>query len=322
MLTKDDITGVCVMIATPCKEGGDSWDNTDSVDLEETARLAELMAGSGVGSIAGPGTTGECAALLWEEKLGFVDTIIQVNRHRVPVFAGVTALGTKEVVRQMRAFKDLGAEGAFVGLPLWETPTLDDQIRFYADLSAAVPEMAILVYANPNFFKSNFPTPLWEGIARYAPNVVASKGAASKNVIVDNVKVAGHQVRFMPNDVGTYEAYKLAPDNIKACWSTSANMGPEPVVAFMDAVQKQDDKRVEELNDELQAVPEWIAVREEMKLYNLQAAKHRFRAAGLATGPTRVPYHDDNLPEAWQKAGEAHAKGWLEWRSKYVKSPV
>ena len=71
--------------------------------------------------IAACGTTGECAALLWEEKRSFIDTVVQVARKRVPVFAGATALGTKEVVRQMRGLKDIGADGAFVGLPLWQT---------------------------------------------------------------------------------------------------------------------------------------------------------------------------------------------------------
>jgi trans-o-hydroxybenzylidenepyruvate hydratase-aldolase len=105
MLTKDDIKGVAVMVPTPTKEGGEGWDVADSVDLEETARMVESYIRAGIGLIAACGTTGECAALLWEEKRAFIDTIVQVARKRVPVFAGATALGTKEVVRQMRGLK-------------------------------------------------------------------------------------------------------------------------------------------------------------------------------------------------------------------------
>ena len=39
MLTMEDITGVCVMIATPTKEGGEHWSNTDSVDLDANCVL-------------------------------------------------------------------------------------------------------------------------------------------------------------------------------------------------------------------------------------------------------------------------------------------
>jgi len=42
MLTAKDIKGVCVMMPTPCKEGHEGWDSTDSVDLDETARLENI----------------------------------------------------------------------------------------------------------------------------------------------------------------------------------------------------------------------------------------------------------------------------------------
>ncbi len=93
----------------------------------------------------------------------------------VGVFAGATALGTKEVVRQMRAFKEMGAEGAFLGLPLWQTPTLENSVRYFADLGEAVPDMPILVYANAWVFKWGFPPEFWEGLALRAPTVVACK---------------------------------------------------------------------------------------------------------------------------------------------------
>jgi hypothetical protein len=83
------------MVPTPCKANGEGWDVSDSVDLDETARMTEKYVSAGIGLIAACGTTGECAALLWEEKKAFVDAIVQVNRKRVPVFAGATALGTK-----------------------------------------------------------------------------------------------------------------------------------------------------------------------------------------------------------------------------------
>src|SRR5215471_14603186 len=175
MLTPQEISGVFVMAPTPCVEGGEHWSNGNSVDLEESARMVENFIRDGVGGIALCGTTGECAALLWEEKLAFVDTALRVARHRVPIFAGATSLGTKETVRQMRAFGDLGAEGAFVGLPLWQTPTIENSVRWFEDLSEATPDMAIMVYSNAMFFKSVFPRPFWEGVAKRARTVITNK---------------------------------------------------------------------------------------------------------------------------------------------------
>ena len=42
MLAAEDIRGVTVMAPTPCREGGEQWSDTNSVDLEETALAAFL----------------------------------------------------------------------------------------------------------------------------------------------------------------------------------------------------------------------------------------------------------------------------------------
>jgi len=39
--------------------------------------MIEKLDSDGVGAIAACGTTGECAALLWEEKAAFIDTIVR-----------------------------------------------------------------------------------------------------------------------------------------------------------------------------------------------------------------------------------------------------
>ena len=71
MLSAKDIRGLTAMVPTPCREGAGGWDAVDSVDLDETARMTEKLIEAGVGSFAACGTTGEGAALLWEEKRDF-----------------------------------------------------------------------------------------------------------------------------------------------------------------------------------------------------------------------------------------------------------
>ena len=211
----------------------------------------------------------------------------------------------------------MGADGAFVGLPLWQTPTPENSVSWFADLSEAMPDNPVMVYANPNFFKSDFPTPLWVGIARRAPTVIASKGGGSD--IVANINAAGHQVRFVPPENAAVAAYKKAPDHIKGFWSTSAAMGAEPMVAMAEAMMSGDMTTLDEINAEFQALPKWVITYKDFHLYNTQGAKARYRAAGCDYGPTRAPYRDA-LPDDWQRGAEAHGKAWLEFRKKYLKS--
>lgn len=323
MLTAKDIRGVCVMIPTPCKEGADGWDATDSVDLDETARMTENLIQAGIGTIAACGTTGECAALLWEEKVGFIDTIVQVNRKRVPLFAGATALGTKEMVRQMRALKDVGADGAFLGLPLWQTPTLENAVDFFGDLSEAVPDMPIMIYANAMFFKSNFPTAFWAGVAKKAPTVITNKMAYGLDHYAEDLEAAGHQINFMPGQNAIFPAYKQQRTRVTAAWSTSAGMGPEPIVALLEAILHDDMQKAEEVWEDINSVPPMLP-RDEFSHfpeYNAQVEKARFNASGyIKAGPSRAPYRD--LPEHWAKQADAHGKAWAELRKRYIKAPA
>jgi len=325
MLTKADIKGVAVMVPTPTKEGAEGWDVIDSVDLDEAARMTENYIRAGIGVIAACGTTGECAALLWEEKRAFIGAVAQVARKRVPVFAGATALGTKEVVQQMRGLKDIGADGAFVGLPLWQTPTIENSVRFFADLSEAVPDMPIMIYANARFFKSTFPTAFWAGVAKKAPTVVVTKMSYSHANLLDDLKAAGHRINFMPGESAIYAAYRMARPRVTAIWSSGmACMGPEPVVALADAILRDDEKRTEEIWRDIRSVPP-VAPADEYLAgfahYNAQINKYITNVAGYVKGgPCRAPYRISDLPDGWKRGADLRAKAWNELRKKYMRA--
>jgi len=322
MLTRDDIRGLVALPSTPTKPDGGGWDATDSIDLDETASLVEKLIQAGVGAIGVAGTTGECAALLAEEKRALADTVVQVARKRVPVIAGATELGTKEVVRQMRGLKEVGVDGALVGLPLWQTPTLEAMVQFYADLGEAVPDLAVMVYSNSMFFKSNFPAEFWAGVAVKAPTVTLCKVSYGVEHIVEDLDAAGQRINFIVGEGALYEAYKKAGTRITAAWATSAGMGPEPVVAMIEAIQKDDRARVEEISADLKSLPPQfpppLEFRVEFPKYNAQVNKYLGNKAGFANfGPFRAPYTD--LPEAYQRQLDKVADARKALRQKYLR---
>jgi len=118
-LSAADIRGVVGIVPTPAKEGANRWDAVQTVNLEETARMVEALVEAGIDVIMTNGTFGEGASLTWDEVQAFVDTIVQVVRKRVPVFAGATTLNTRDTIARGRALRDLGADGLFVGRPMW-----------------------------------------------------------------------------------------------------------------------------------------------------------------------------------------------------------
>ncbi len=319
MLTANDLSGVMAMLPTPCKEGADGWDVADSVDLEETASMTKKVIEAGIGAIASPGTAGECMSLLWEEKRDYVDTMVQVNKHRIPIFAGATSLGTKETVRQMRAFKDLGADGAFVGLPLWQTPTLVNSVQWFADLSEALPDFPIVIYSNAMFFKSQFPVEFWEGVAKKAPTVMATKVTYGATHMEDDMRVSGGRINFAFNDKGVVAQYRKFGHKVTTCWSTSAAIGPEPLVALMDAIKRDDESTIDAIQEDIRSLPAWPHEGGTHAEYNVQFDKAFMNATDyIHPGPSRAPYRD--LPPGWKEAAEAYGRGWAAMRQRYVKA--
>ena len=319
MLSMHDIRGVCAMPVTPSQPNVTAWDEDNTVELDVSVKMAKDLVDAGVGSFALCGTTGEGWALSLDEKKSFVDTVLQVVGHRVPVFAGATQLGTKATINEMRAFRDLGAEGAFVGLPLWQTPTMENSVRFLADLSEAVPDMPIMLYANSRVFKWDFPTDFWEAVVAKAPTVIACKIAYGTEHLAEDVRLAGHQIRFLPNDRAAVDAYRQVPDHITAIWATSVCMGPEPVVALMDAILARDDQRIGQIDEELKALPPPIPAGQMAAFasYNAQAVKASTNAAGFmdaGTLPCTTQWEHGLVPtrgRRQRRRGAEQPRWWL-----------
>ncbi|MCY3925591.1 MAG: dihydrodipicolinate synthase family protein [bacterium] len=325
MLSVDDIAGVYVLPPTPCLPEAGGWDAVDSVDLEETARMTDWLIKPGVTGLGLFGTTGEGHSLLWPEKLRCAESAVEAAAGRVQIFGGVTALGTREVIRQMRGLRDAGVDGALVGLPLWQTPTLENAVGFFADLSAAVPDMAVMVYSNSWYFKYDFPVAFWEGLASRAPTVVAAKVTHGFRNYREEVAAVGDRINMMPGDPGIFRAWDIVGSAIDAVWSTQAALGPEPVVALLAAIRSGDGDLVERIIADFRAVPSYAPAgamanrdhTDDFARYNTQVAKWRLNASGLiAAGPMRPPYTD--LPESWKRRVELEVEGFAALRAKYA----
>ena len=233
--------GCSALPPSPLVEGGAGWDDSMSVDLDEATRLAVQMVDDGASGIGLCGTTGECATLLWSEKVAMYGAVIDAVAGRVPVWCGTTALGTREVVLQMRAAKDLGAAAAFVGLPLWQTPTMDNAVGFFADLGEAVPDLPIMVYANSFFFKFDFSVRFWEGIAAKAPTVIATK--VGFPLTREHLDAARKQVNFMTGEGTIGNHYRLAPETVDRGVGDVGGHGPRTVGRAARRDQRGQDRR-------------------------------------------------------------------------------
>ena len=328
MLTAQDISGVYVLAPTPCTAGGERWDAAGTtVDLAEAESMVEKLIAGGVGGISLCGTLGESAALLPEEKLEFYAAAVQAARKRVPIFGGTTALGTRETIRQMRAVKDIGLDGAFVGLPFWQKPTIGVALRWFRDLSEAVPDLPIMIYSNSRVFRFAFPKEFWFELPKMAPTVVTNKitSDAIMRDLEEVVERTGKQIAHLPNERQAVVAWRRVGSGVRGLWSTSANEGPEPVVALSSAINSNDEGRVASIAEDIQAVPHYRPRESELTFDELetQVQKARFVTAGFMNpGYSRAPYLYEDLPAEWIESSTTHARAWAEMRKKYMKAGI
>lgn len=317
MLTAQDYRGVYGILPTPAKDGANRWDATDTVDLEETARLAEKLIADGCKGLLALGTTGECATLTEAEFNAFADCLLSTVNQRVPTLVGATTLGTHETVRRLRFLRERGADGTMLGLPMWQPCSEDQAVKFYASISEAFPDMAIMVYANQHAFRFNFPPSFWAGVAAMAPTATSAKFANPASYL-DCMVASENKINFLPIDSMALAFAQQSPDTVTALWATAACMGPQPCVALMDAIDAKDFDRAAEITKEIAWANETLVPGsiEEFGKFNLQLEKIRFNEAGYCNaGPIRPPY--DVVPAEYAEGARECGRRWAQIAKRY-----
>lgn len=314
LLTVDDIHGAWAIMPTPAKPGADDWRMNDTVDLDETARVAEALIAAGVNGILTLGTFGEGASLTWEEKRQFIGTMVDTVRGRVPYFCGTTSLNTRETIRQTLAARDIGCDGTMLGLPMWQIADVPTAVRFYRDVAEAVPDMAICVYANPEAFKFDFPRAFWAQVSQI-PQVITAKYIGIGSLYTD-LMLTQRRIRFLPLDFDYVAAARIDPEFITAFWSGGVNCGPLPALRLRDLVieakRSGDWKEAVAWQNALLGTVQTLFPHGSFKdfsTYNVGLEKARFNAGGWMTaGPCRPPYH--LVPEEYLAGARLSGERW------------
>lgn len=315
LLTANDVKGAWAIMPTPAKPNASDWRATDTVDLDETARAVEGLIAAGINGILSMGTLGECATLTWEEKKAFIATVVETARGRVPVFAGTTALNTRDTVTQTRAARDMGADGTMLGVPMWCAPSTEVAVQFYKDVAEAVPEMNIAVYANPEAFKFEFPRPFWAGIANI-PQIVTAKYIGI-NALLQDLHLTQGKIKLLPIDFDYYAAARME-EFVDAFWTSGAVCGPLVATTLRDEVAKArksgDWSAAKAFHGRMAPTAAPLFPNgsfKEFSTYNIGLEKARMDAAGwMKAGPIRPPYH--LVPEAYLAGARKSGQMWAD----------
>jgi len=108
----------------------------------------EWQIAEGSSALVACGTTGEAATLTVEEHFGVVRVCVEQAKGRVPVIAGAGSNDTRVAVRNLRAAKEAGADGALMVAPYYNRPSQEGVYRHFATLARGA-ELPIVLYNVP-----------------------------------------------------------------------------------------------------------------------------------------------------------------------------
>jgi 4-hydroxy-tetrahydrodipicolinate synthase len=162
-----NVTGLFVALLTPFDDEGD-------LDRDALTGLVEHTLRGGVDGVVALGTTGEFADLTPAERLAVVETTVAAAHGRVPVIAGIGALGTAEACGHAAVAQQAGADAVLSLPPLfWK---LDDAELFehFAAVTRAT-ELPVLLYDIPVFAGASLSPALVRRVAEELPSVIGIK---------------------------------------------------------------------------------------------------------------------------------------------------
>lgn len=305
-----DIRGVLGMLPTPSTPDADRWDCAQSVDLDETARMTAMIAGAGVRILVTAGSFGEGATLTAQEHRDFTACVAETLAGGGLLFAGVTTLNTRDTVARARAAIDAGADGLFLGRPMWMSLDQPMIVRYYADVAEALPGVPLIVYDNEFAFKAKIATETYAALSRNAA-IVATKHIGGP-AIADDLRAVAGRMRVLPVDARWSELAQAFPEEAVAAWSGNTADGPEILVLLADAVARNDWPLADRICERMAwaQAPMFPGGRlENFVDYNIPIAHARLEGSGrVRSGPPRPPYLE--APAGHIEGGRETGRRW------------
>jgi 4-hydroxy-tetrahydrodipicolinate synthase len=169
MIDINFIRGVIPPLITPI-------DSRDRVDERALRHIIDYVIAGGVHGVFVLGTTGEFYGVELEEKRRAIAITVEHVKGRVPVFAGASAITTRECVKLAQIAEEAGVQAVTVLTPMFITPNEEELYQHFRTVASST-SLPVLLYNNPDRTGINMSAQLMERLADI-PQVVGVKDSS------------------------------------------------------------------------------------------------------------------------------------------------
>ena len=222
-------TGSGVAIITPF--------TNDGIDYPALARLLDFQLENGTDAIIVCGTTGEAAAMSYEERVRAIEAVVRHVDGRVPVIAGTGSNNTENAITLSRDASSAGVDALLVVTPFYNKATPKGLIRHYTAVADAV-EKPVILYHVPSRTGVKCTAEIYAALAEH-PNIVGVKEAGGDLALVQKTR------ELCPEDFYIWSGNddETAPIMLfggKGVISVAANVMPGEMHRLTEACLKED----------------------------------------------------------------------------------
>lgn len=224
--------GTGVALVTP-------FDENLNIDERSLRRLVNYVIEGGVDFLVVLGTTAETATLTREERAEVVRIIVEENRGRLPLMAGVGGNNTAEVIHELRTVTWLKDCQAILSItPFYNKPNQNGLYQHFKAI-AEVATLPLCLYNVPGRTGVNMEATTMVRLAEECPNIIAVKEAtgnfAQATSILklkrsDFIALSGEDAIVLP----------LMAMGFSGVISVAANICPEKYVRLVNSIKKGD----------------------------------------------------------------------------------
>lgn len=147
-----------------------------SVNYLEISRLVEYHCANSTDALIILGTTGEASTLTDDEKIKIVETVLDVNKKRLPIIVGAGSNNTIQAIEMSKKYESMGVDGLLLVTPYYNKGNEDGIYKHFISIAEFV-DLPIMLYNVPGRTGVNLSLGLLKKLAKQK-NIVAIKEAS------------------------------------------------------------------------------------------------------------------------------------------------